>query len=127
MRSKAGGIGEPNCVSAMLRSSIRSTTPIAILVMILLAGGASAGTPVDARFQAWRGCLAGAFTLGASLSGAELAADSAFKECREDERAYLSALSATPLVDEEDVARARPALLVRTKQWLLTARANRSL
>ena len=72
---------------------------------------------------AWRGCLHRSFGLQAVLTSRTLAADTALKACRRSESAYLSALSASPLVDGDDVARVRPALLQRARGWLLTGAA----
>lgn len=119
--------GSPERSHPMPRFFARHAVCAALLASSLSSAPARAGGPVDTSFQAWRGCLASAFSLRASLSGATLAADAAFRECRENETAYLAALSASPLLDDEDVSRVRPALLVRTKQWLLTSRGNRSL
>lgn len=82
---------------------------------------------VSDRHDAWRACLADAFTLRAALSGRTSAAEAALGECRESETAYLSALSSSPLVDEDDVTRVRPALLVRARTWLLSGKTSRSL
>jgi hypothetical protein len=103
---------------------------------LVLAGLALAGTlpglaPVPAAaggvadlHGAWRGCLHRSFGLQASLSGRMLAADAALRSCRGAEDAYLAALSASPLLDVEDVGRVRPALLMRAKDWLLGRRTS---
>lgn len=111
----------------MLPNTAKAVTLAAFLVAVTFANEARAGTPVEFRHQAWRSCLASAFTLRATLASPLLAADAALGECRENETAYLAALSASPLVDEDDVARARPTLLVRAKTWLLTGRPQHSL
>lgn len=108
-------------------SNVKAATLAALLVTGALVNETRAGTPVEFRHQAWRSCLVSAFTLRAALASPMLAADAAFGECRENETAYLAALSASPLVDEDDVARAKPALLARAKTWLLTNRPQRSL
>lgn len=73
---------------------------------------------------AWRVCLHRSFGLQASLSGRMPAADAALRACRDAEEAYLAALSASPLLDGDDVARVRPALLMRARDWLLGRRPS---
>ncbi|GLS43639.1 hypothetical protein [Methylobacterium brachythecii] len=101
--------------------------------LVILAGSlataapALAGGSVGDRHDAWRACLSDAFKLRAALSGKALAAESAIRECRDSETAYLSALATSPLVDDEDVTRVRPALLVRARTWLLSGKISRNL
>ena len=75
----------------------------------------------------WRACLHRNFTLQVALSSRVIAADVALRTCRPSEQAYLTALSASPLVDDDDVARVRPALLLRAKGWLLDGGPQRPL
>lgn len=106
----------------------RANARLLVLACALaFAGSALAEGSVSTRHDAWHSCLVDAFTLRATLSGRDLAAETALRECRESETAYLSALSGSPLVDEEDVSRVRPALLVRARTWLLSAKPSRSL
>ena len=91
----------------------------ALGLALCAATGARAESPVGVQAAAWQACLTDAFALQAVLSSRTLAADSALRECRERESAYLAALSASPLVDGEDVARVRPALLARARSQLL--------
>ncbi|GEO98660.1 hypothetical protein [Methylobacterium haplocladii] len=107
--------------------SARTIARTALIACLMSAGPVMAEGSVSDRHDAWHACLTDAFTLRAALSGRALAAETALRECRESETAYLSALSASPLIDEEDVTRVRPALLVRARTWLLTGKTSRSL
>jgi hypothetical protein len=119
------GGGDPE-VQAMV--SARAIAPvIAVTGLLACVAPALAETSVGERHEAWRSCLSDAFNLQAALSSRSLAADSALRECRDSETAYLSALSHSPLVDDEDVDRVRPALLVRARTWLLSGKPSRSL
>lgn len=103
-------------------------TLLAALSLCLLAAlPARAESAVGAQHSAWQTCLHDAYALKASLSSPALAADSALRECRDRESAYLSALSTSPLVDDEDVTRVRPALLARARLWLLGKAPGRTL
>ncbi|GJE18347.1 hypothetical protein [Methylobacterium marchantiae] len=83
---------------------------------------------VGGLHSAWRGCLDRNFGLQAVLTSRTSAAESALRSCRGAEGAYLAALATSPLVDGEDVARVRPALIQRAKGWLLQkASATRPL
>lgn len=82
---------------------------------------------VDTLHAAWQGCLNRNFGLQSVLTSRSLAADSALKACRDREDAYLAALSVSPLVDGEDVARVRPVLLDRARDRLLGQKPSRSL
>lgn len=107
---------------------LRSLPILAVLGLALLtAGAARAETPVGAQHAAWKSCLHDSFALQAALSGRSVAADTALRDCRAAETTYLSALSASPLVDDEDVSRVRPALLARARGWLLGGEQNRQL
>ncbi|MCJ2080268.1 hypothetical protein [Methylobacterium sp. J-090] len=79
---------------------------------------AQAGAVAD-RHAAWRGCLHRTFTLQAALTSRARAAEASLHACQDREAAYLTALSTSPLVDGDDVARVRPALLQRARGWLL--------
>lgn len=87
---------------------------------------ACAGEAAD-RHAAWQGCLSRSFTVQSAMTGRTLAADAALRQCRSAEAAYLAALSASPLLDPEDVARARPALLVRARNGLVARNATPEL
>ncbi|WP_019905816.1 hypothetical protein [Methylobacterium sp. 77] len=101
-----------------------SRVPAAVLLaaMVLLSAipqASAEDSDVGALHAAWRGCLHRNFGLQSVLTSRVLAVESALKSCRGSEGAYLSALSTSPLVDGEDVARVRPALIQRAKFWLL--------
>lgn len=96
----------------------RALFTIALMVSAAAAQAEAAGE-VAARHSAWRGCLHRTFGVQSALTGRTLAADAALKHCHESESAYLTALAASPLVDGDDVARVRPALLQRARGWLL--------
>ena len=98
-----------------------------IFASTIAASAARAESAASARHEAWRTCLSDAFALRAALSNRVPAADAALRECRDSESAYLAALSMSPLIDGDDVARVRPALLVRARSWLLSVRPSRSL
>ena len=89
-----------------------------------IAGGEG---DVGSLHAAWRGCLHRTFGLQAALTSRTLAADTALRSCRDSESAYLTRLAASPLVDGDDVARVRPALLQRARGWLLGDRASPTL
>ena len=101
-------------------------TGTAVLLTFLSAGSAQAGGVADLH-DTWRGCLHRTFALQSALTSRTLAADTALRTCRGSEMAYLAALSTSPLVDGDDVARVRPALLERARGWLLGAQAARPL
>jgi hypothetical protein len=103
------------------------TALLIILALVVPLGPAQADGEVAALHSAWRGCLHRNFGLQSALTGRTLAADAALRSCRESESAYLTALAASPLVDGEDVARVRPALLQRARGWLLGRGASPTL
>ncbi|MFD0934463.1 hypothetical protein ACFQ12_04595, partial [Methylobacterium trifolii] len=70
--------------------------------LLLGQAAASAGEAAD-RHALWRGCLDRNFGVQATPSGRTLAADAALRSCREAEAAYLTALSASPLLDGEEI------------------------
>ena len=111
----------------MPRRLLPSAVVVALVVAVVVPVSALAAGSAGASYDSWRSCLANAFTLRAAMSGSTLAADAALRECRGPEAAYLADLTASPLLDEDDVQHARPALLVRARTWLLTARAGKSL
>ena len=107
-----------------------SRRPAAILalgVLTLVAlPQAHAGEAAD-RYVRWQGCLSRGFAVQVAMAGRNLAADAALRHCRAAERAYLDALAASPLLDAEDVARVRPALLVRARNGLVARAPNPDL
>lgn len=66
----------------------------------------------------WSRCLDHAFVERAAVTGRDLAADAALRACRGEESAYLAALSASPLLDGDDIAQARPELVARARAAL---------
>lgn len=99
-----------------------SRLALAALLVIGTASRAAAGD-AEIRQASWRDCLSRHFALHASLTGRDLAADAAFHACRDAEDAYLAALSASPWLDTDDIARARPALAGRIRAWLVGGRS----
>jgi len=91
------------------------------LALPLLAGLSCPGEAGEAgvRYAAWNGCLSRSFASQAALTGRAIAADAALRDCREAEDAYLAALSTSPLLDGDDIARVRPALLTRARASLI--------
>ncbi|GJD30131.1 hypothetical protein PMNALOAF_1375 [Methylobacterium adhaesivum] len=83
-----------------------------------LSGLARAGETADLH-AAWRGCLQRSFTVKAAVTSRTDAVEASLRACKTSEAAYLASLATSPLVDDEDVARARPALIQRAKGWLL--------
>lgn len=108
-----------------------TTLPRRLAVLTTLLAGLSIGPAVAgdvAEFHSsWRDCLDRSFGFQVALTSRTLAADTALRACRHGEDAYLDALSTSPLVDGDDVARVRPALLQRARGWLLGGRASRPL
>lgn len=103
----------------------RRVSPLPFRVAILLAGlsgPAWASGETATRHEIWRDCLARNFRIQAALTARDLAADAAFQACREPEDAYLAALTGSPLLDDEDVVRARPLLAGRIRAWLIGTR-----
>ncbi len=96
----------------------------ALAAFLLIATGCSRATAGESelRQDAWRDCLSRNFALHAALTGRDLAADAAFHACRTAEDAYLAALSASPLLDGDDITRAKPALAGRIRAWLVGSR-----
>jgi hypothetical protein len=101
----------------------RLVAPVPFLMAVLLVASvcpvwADAGTAT--QHAIWRDCLARNFKVQAALTARDLAADAAFQACRAPEEAYLAALRGSPLLDDEDVARARPLLAGRIRAWLIS-------
>jgi len=103
-----------------LTMTTRTGAAGALLLALFLGstGVAEAGGAADLH-AAWRGCLQRSFTVQAALTSRTHAAEASVRACKASEAAYLAALSASPLLDDEDVARARPDLIQRAKGWLL--------
>ncbi|GJD44961.1 hypothetical protein AFCDBAGC_2830 [Methylobacterium cerastii] len=98
------------------------------LAIALATGLLAAASPVKAgeagtRYASWHGCLDRHFGLQATIGSRPLAADAAIGACREPERAYLSALAASPLLDADDAQQARAALVAQARARLLGRRA----
>jgi len=123
---KASVFVEIAAFPASIRPEMIRTSLIG-LALLATATAARADTPEGIRYGAWQVCLRQSFDERAALSGRGLAADAALRECRDSEGAYLAALSASPLLDGEDVSRARPALLARARIWLLGQAGTREL
>ena len=102
---------------------------LAFLVVLLtgLSIGPAVAGDVAELHSSWRGCLHRSFGFQVALTSRTLAADTALRACRHSEDAYLVALATSPLVDGDDVARVRPAVLQRARGWLLSGRASRPL
>lgn len=99
---------------AVLRLTVLALTAAAVLV----PATARAGDAASAHMS-WSRCLNHAFVERASVTGRDLAADAALRACRGEEGAYLTALSASPLLDGDDIAQARPELVARARAALL--------
>jgi hypothetical protein len=110
-----------------LRNRLRTGAVPALLLLSVASAAAQEAPSVAERHASWRACLNRNFTLQAALSSRVVAADAALRTCRPSEQAYLTALSTSPLVDGDDVARVRPALLLRARGWLLEGGRQRPL
>ncbi|MGU3419948.1 hypothetical protein [Methylobacterium sp. D54C] len=100
----------------------RHVTPVPLLAVVFVAaacGTARAASETEARHAAWRDCVSRNFRIQAALTDRDLAADAAFRACRTAEDAYLATLAASPLLDDEDIGRARPLLAGRMRAWLV--------
>ena len=111
---------------------IRPALPAAVILSSLVAFAAfatpaAADTAAGPHFAAWQSCLTEAFDAEGSRASRPVAADAALRACRTREDAYLAALAASPLLDGEDVARARPALITRVRDRLIGASLPRVL
>ncbi|SDN60186.1 hypothetical protein SAMN05216360_109252 [Methylobacterium phyllostachyos] len=105
----------------MPQARLVSTTPF-LMAVLLVANACPARADGEAamRHAVWRDCLARNFRVQVTLTARDLAADAAFRACRDPEAAYLAALTGSPLLDDEDVARARPLLAGRNRTWLIS-------
>ena len=97
---------------------MRRVLPLALLAL-LAAAPARSDESAGARHAAWQSCLDGAFAEQARTTSRSYAATKAVSNCREPEEAYLAALSVSPMLDGEDVARIRPALIARARERLI--------
>ena len=100
----------------MLRAPLAS---LFVAALLLSSGPLRAGSETEMRHGSWRDCFSHNFQIQATLTDPDLAADSAFQACRGAEEAYLAALTRSPLLDDDDVARARPRLTGRIRAWLV--------
>ncbi|MFJ7440739.1 hypothetical protein ACIQW5_24150 [Methylorubrum thiocyanatum] len=89
---------------------------------LLAAFPARAESPEGVRHAAWQTCLDEAFSEQIRTTSRSFAATKAVSVCQDREDAYLGALAASPLLDGEDVARIRPALVARARNRLMGAR-----
>jgi hypothetical protein len=96
----------------------RSSVLALCAALVLAPGSVRAGEAASADLT-WRACLGRAFQARAALGGRELAAEAALRACRSEETTYLAALASSPLLDDEDIVRARPALAERARARLL--------
>lgn len=110
---------------AALRRSLLALSAAAIMVALVPARS-WAGDAATAH-SSWRSCLGRAYAEGASLTGRDLAADAALRACRGEEGAYLVALAASPLLDADDIAQARPDLVARERAALVGTLAANTL
>ena len=102
---------------------IRSTVIAGCFALALGPGTSAQASEARDQHAAWQGCLERNFGVQALLTSRTLAADAAFRACRETEQAYLAALGTSPLIDSEDAAEVRPALVARARSRLLGRRA----
>ena len=102
-------------------------SPAVLACLLALAAPAAADTAASPHYAAWQTCLTRAFTAEGPGASRAVAADAALTACRAREDAYLAALAASPLLDGEDVARARPALVTRVRARLMGAAPARVL
>lgn len=101
---------------------VRLVSPIVLAATVLLAGApgrAMADGEPETHHRIWRDCLSRTFRIQVALTGRDLAADVAFAACRGAEAAYLATLARSPLLDADDIARARPLLADRNRAWLV--------
>ncbi|MGA4554903.1 hypothetical protein [Methylorubrum aminovorans] len=89
---------------------------------LLAAVPARAESPEGARHAAWQSCLDEAFSEQVRTTSRSFAATKAVTTCRDREEAYLGALAGSPLLDDKDVARIRPALIARARDRLMGER-----
>ncbi|GJD36338.1 hypothetical protein [Methylobacterium aerolatum] len=81
--------------------------------------GTALASDAATTHRTWTDCLGRSYVTGIAYTGRDLAADAAFSACRGEENAYLAALSASPLLDGDDIAQARPELVARARHRLL--------
>jgi hypothetical protein len=106
--------------------TIRAGAACAFLLALSFGSSAAAQAGETADLHAaWRSCLQRSFAVQAALTSRADAVEASLRACRASEAAYLASLSASPLVDDEDVARARPALIQKAKGWLLAGGTRR--
>ena len=91
-------------------------------LLLFAAAPARAESPESLRHAAWQTCLDAAFAYHARTTSPGFAATKAVSVCRDREEAYLGALTASPLLDGEDIARIRPALVARARDRLMGVR-----
>lgn len=99
-------------------AALRITAILALVSGVLVSAPALAGDAAAAH-ASWRTCLGQAYLTDAAFTGRDLAADAAIRSCRGEETAYLTALSASPFLDGDDIAQARPDLIARERVQLL--------
>lgn len=90
-----------------------------VVLSFLGAAPACAAESAGSRHAAWQTCLDATFAEQARTASRSFAATKAVSTCREPEEAYLAALSTSPMLDGEDVARIRPALIARARERLI--------
>ncbi|MDP4004246.1 hypothetical protein [Methylobacterium sp. NEAU K] len=106
----------------MSPAPLASQLLLATILLVGASGSARAAGEAETRQAIWRACLSRTFEIEAALTDRNLAADAAFRTCRSAEDAYLTALARSPLLDDDDVARARPMLAGRIRSWLVGVR-----
>ncbi|CAO4170448.1 hypothetical protein [Methylorubrum populi] len=100
----------------------RVLTSLLPALLLIAAGPARAESPEGQRHAAWQACLDAAFADHARTTSRSVAATKAVSLCHDREEAYLGALAGSPLLDAEDVARIRPALVARARDRLMGER-----
>lgn len=102
-------------------AALRFSLPIlsAAAIMVALTGAPAQAGDAASAHSSWNSCLGRAYVDSAAFTGRDLAADAALRACRGEENAYLAALSASPLLDADDIALARPDLVARARATLL--------
>lgn len=98
---------------------MRRVLSLAVLALLAAAPAGAEESVAGTRHAAWQSCLDVAFAEQARTTSRSYAATKAVSNCREPEEAYLTALSASPMLDGEDVARIRPALIARARERLI--------
>ena len=90
-----------------------------LLVLLAAALPARAESPASTSHAAWQSCLNEAFASEARTTGRSFAATRAVTACRAREDAYIVALSGSPMLDGDDAARIRQALVERARSRLI--------